>query len=824
MLAHALSILLCGFVVVACQRTAQPPAPDTPPPASIPSGNTISLDPSTIYQTINGWEELGINTVLDYSSSLAVTEPLRDQAVDDLGLNAISIEVSPGMERPDDCEIQYLNRVLSEGQYVQSCAYVSVNDNADPNVVNPAGFHFTLLDWKIDHLVLPSKRRLEAKGEHLRVVVRFVDFGSSPFEHYQFPAEYGELMLVVFDHIKSKYGFVPDGIDVINEPDNVSGWSGTVIGNVIAATGPRLAASAYRPGFIVPSTVNKANAASYLDAIMAVAAARPYVKEMAWHCYADTGTNTSAIIASKAVQYGLSTAMTECWTDGNTYLMLHQELKASRNSLWQLALINSVRGYYEVTATGQITLRPRARFIRQYYKYIRAGAKRIEAISANPIFDPVAFINADGRYVVVVKATAGGSFAIRGLPAGTYGLFYTTGPNGLTVSDYDVHPADQTVATGQSLTTSIPAAGVMTIHAKTGGSTPQAHDVMDATGTAASSEPPGGNPAASPTWPTRSVITTVDGVRLRLEQIPGEVVEPTDVAFTPDGRLFVAEHDGNVRVVRDGRLLAAPALSLREHGYGREQLLALAVDPDFDRTHRIYTISTSRSTSGAHTFCLVRFREASDTLADRVILLDEIATSGVPSASLRFGADGKLFAAFDDAGDGRLAGDLASVNGKVLRMNPDGTTPDDQAAGSPLFSYAYRSPRGFDWHPTTHALWIADRDSVGSSLISVVATADRPGTRGVLRTTVRLPQETLPSSVAFYRGSSSAPMLDNLFVASEEGRHLLRIRLDPQEPTRIVAVERLLQDLIGGIRVVAVGPEGGIYLGTSNAIGRLVPE
>ena len=111
-----------------------------------------------------------------------------------------------------------------------------------------AGFHFTLLDWQIDWLVLPLKQRIEARGEHLRVVVRFVDFGASPFEHYQFPAEYGEFMLVVFDHIKSKYGFIPDGIDVMNEPDNVSGWTGTVIGKVVDSSGAVLPGGRLSPG------------------------------------------------------------------------------------------------------------------------------------------------------------------------------------------------------------------------------------------------------------------------------------------------------------------------------------------------------------------------------------------------------------------------------------------------------------------------------------------------------------------------------------------------------------------------------------------------
>jgi glucose/arabinose dehydrogenase len=325
---------------------------------------------------------------------------------------------------------------------------------------------------------------------------------------------------------------------------------------------------------------------------------------------------------------------------------------------------------------------------------------------------------------------------------------------------------------------------------------------------------------STPAWQTRTPIVTRDGLQFRLEQIAANLVDPTDLAFAPDGRLFVAQRDGRILVVRNGRLLAQPALLPGDADAG--QLLAIAVDPQFEQTRFVYTLYTSPSRGGTQMFGIARFREVSDSLADRVVVRDEIAaTSSTPSASLRIGADGKLFAAFDDGGVSRLAGDLASANGKLLRMNPDGTTPEDQEGGSPLFSYEYHSPRGFDWHPSAQTLWIADRDVPDSSRLSVVANSSRLRKRGVLRAAFRLPQGTLASSVAFYWGGSNAAMRDNLLVASEEGRHLLRIRLDPQEPTRVVATERLLQDAVGGVRTVAVSPDGAIYVGTADAIGRL---
>ena len=102
----------------------------------------------------------------------------------------------------------------------------------------------------------------------------------------------------------------------------------------------------------------------------------------------------------------------------------------------------------------------RTKFLRQYFKYIRRGAVRIGAASTNASFDPVAFINAGGQYVVVVKAAAGGSFSIAGLPAGTYGIKYTTSKN------YNMDEPDVEVNSGAAASASIPDAGVATIYLK----------------------------------------------------------------------------------------------------------------------------------------------------------------------------------------------------------------------------------------------------------------------------------------------------------------------------------------------------------------------
>ncbi|HEV8345456.1 MAG TPA: PQQ-dependent sugar dehydrogenase [Vicinamibacterales bacterium] len=328
-----------------------------------------------------------------------------------------------------------------------------------------------------------------------------------------------------------------------------------------------------------------------------------------------------------------------------------------------------------------------------------------------------------------------------------------------------------------------------------------------------------------------------------LERVLEGVDRPRDLAFAPDGRLFVVEAAGRIRIVHRESLVdsgapAAPAATptTRERAAqsgGDDAVLALAFDPQFERTHFVYALATSRSRDDEPMFTVARFREANDTLADRVVLLDSVRASDAgPSGSLRFGADGKLFVALDAGADPSLAEDLASFNGKVLRLNTNGTTPDDQAGASPLYSLAYRSPRGFDWAPTG-VLWVVDAGDAPVALrssrllrgasISAVAAPDGPRKRGVTKATFRLPDGSAPSSIAAYRGDLLPVFQHSLLIASYEGQHLLQVRLDPEDGTRILGMNRLLESRVGGIRAVATGPDGAVYFATDRAIYRLMP-
>ena len=178
--------------------------------------------------------------------------------------------------------------------------------------------------------------------------------------------------------------------------------------------------------------------------------------------------------------------------------------------------------------------------------------------------------------------------------------------------------------------------------------------------------------------------------------------------------------------------------------------------------------------------------------------------------------------ALDSASDARIASSFATYNGKVLRFNTDATTPDDQPAANPIYSLEHPQPLAVDWQPSGGALWVIDRIGIDAGRLSAVVK-EAGQSRTTVRTSYALPAGTGASSAAFYRGALMPIFEGNLFVAAEMGRELVRLRFDPDNATKVVSVEHLLHDQIGAVRVVAPGPDGGLYVASESVLYRLAP-
>lgn len=454
------------------------------------SPNTITINPSVTYQTFAGWE--ATDYVGSPESPLWPSFPyykniLYDKVVNDYGINRIRLEVVSALENPTDYYAQFLanptgtiNGHPTQWQWVHVNSPKFVNDDGDstsvrsyisanPTSANIPGFTFHSLDTKIDNSVVDLQNLVQAKGEKLLINVTYVGFHtpSTGIDLYNNPAEYAEYMLAIFQHMKVKYGFFPDTIEVELEPDNTA-FDATKIGNAIKSTIPLLATYGFTPKYVVPCTTNMTNAVSYFDTIKSILGASlttQYIQEICYHRYAGVSSSSLSAIANRSVSNNIGTSMLEWWNPNNTYQTLHEDLTTGRNTAWQEGTILGLYNIYTTNPTSPVvTIADKSKFIRQYTKFIRPAAVRIGA-TGNATFDPVAFINTGNKYVVVVKAATGGNFSVSGLPASTYGIKYTT------ATQYDNNLADQTIFAGTLLTTNIPEAGVITVYAKSAIST-----------------------------------------------------------------------------------------------------------------------------------------------------------------------------------------------------------------------------------------------------------------------------------------------------------------------------------------------------------------
>jgi glucose/arabinose dehydrogenase len=200
--------------------------------------------------------------------------------------------------------------------------------------------------------------------------------------------------------------------------------------------------------------------------------------------------------------------------------------------------------------------------------------------------------------------------------------------------------------------------------------------------------------------------------------VAGGLSSPTAMQFAPDGRLFVCEQTGRLRVIKNGSLLATPFLTLSVNSSGERGLLGVAFDPDFFSNQFVYVYYTTAS-APIHNR-ISRFTANGDVAVpgSEVILLELNTLSGATNhngGALAFGPDGKLWAAVGENANGSNAQTLTNLLGKMLRINKDGSIPADnpfftQATGNnrAIWALGLRNPFTFAFNPVGPELFIND--------------------------------------------------------------------------------------------------------------------
>jgi glucose/arabinose dehydrogenase len=341
---------------------------------------------------------------------------------------------------------------------------------------------------------------------------------------------------------------------------------------------------------------------------------------------------------------------------------------------------------------------------------------------------------------------------------------------------------------------------------------------------------PGGGIAAAPTQSAAAPVMS-DTV------IQSGLIVPWDVAVAPDGRMLVTERPGTISVFESTAKMAKRIATTQVVGIramGEAGLLGLALDPDF-ANNEIFYVCASRTDQGEWRNQILRYRMSGTTLAlDAVVMRTGIAAAGVHDACrLRFGPDHKLWIATGDAGQGTLAQDVASLNGKVLRINADGTVPYDnpiltgQPAPGPVYALGLRNPGGIAFHPATGACYVVDAGDQMQDEIDVVTAGANFGWPAALGPggSPRGFKDPAWSSgtagyavagAAFLSGAEWGSWNDSLVIATLKEQDLRRFSV---EGAQVLARDVLFDRKYGRLRGATIAPDGALILTTSNGSG-----
>jgi glucose/arabinose dehydrogenase len=316
---------------------------------------------------------------------------------------------------------------------------------------------------------------------------------------------------------------------------------------------------------------------------------------------------------------------------------------------------------------------------------------------------------------------------------------------------------------------------------------------------------------------------------VRVETIADNLSIPWSIDFANDGRIFFTERTGNLRVIQDGELLP-PIMSMDVAG-GEGGLLGVVLDPKFDQNHYIYLYYTYNEFFDTKNK-VVRYVESENSIKEDKVLIEPFAGASYHDGGrMKFGPDKKLYITTGDAGIPDMAQDPNTVVGKILRINSDGTIPQDNPFGNSVYSFGHRNPQGIAWNDAGVMFATEHGPSgwrgVAHDEINKIIPGENYGwpeiigdetKQGMTNPTLHSGDDTwAPSGATFYYSEKIPQWTGKLFVATLRGQHLHMISFDQEI---ITSHEKLFLGDFGRLRDVVEGPDGNLYLLTSNQDGR----
>lgn len=428
----------------------------------------VEVRPERRLQVMQGWEGLiGGVPECDLQAWRRITPRVVELAADELGMNRVRLPLRSGLESRVDHFSAYMDGRTTFDEWKVTW-FRPHNDDDDPGRADPAGFQWSYLDAAVEDIVLPMRRRLQARGDDLWINLIYVGARTAPV--HADPEEYAEFVVAAFTHLRDRYDLVPQSFEILNEPNMHEAWSPAQMARALITVKRRLAEHGFTPRLLAPSTSTINAAVEYLDSMRLVPGVDEALTDVSYHRYGG-GEYALRRLTQRAGALNLRTAMLEKINADEH--VLHEDLTMGQVSAWgQFGMVScpprdrvNLGGIYvRVDATDPqrptARLTPYARMLRQYFRYIHLGARRVAASVRDEELEATAFVNPDGRHVVVANVRRARTVTIRGLPPGRYASSFTTAHEDHVVG------SDTTIVGGGIVVARIPGAGVLTVFAR----------------------------------------------------------------------------------------------------------------------------------------------------------------------------------------------------------------------------------------------------------------------------------------------------------------------------------------------------------------------
>jgi glucose/arabinose dehydrogenase len=340
---------------------------------------------------------------------------------------------------------------------------------------------------------------------------------------------------------------------------------------------------------------------------------------------------------------------------------------------------------------------------------------------------------------------------------------------------------------------------------------------------------------SNPSGDSTNTLPDTTPVELQTRIVAEGLNFPWEILWGPGDKIWFTERGGSISTldVKSGEI--TPILTVEDvYSVSESGLLGMAIPSDLMQYPFVFIAYTYKK-SGENTLKVVRYDYHESSLSNPLVILDDVRGGGIHNGCrLLISSDNKLFVTTGDSNDQSLPQDVSSKNGKILRINFDGSAPSDNPiAGNPVWSYGHRNAQGLVF--VGDSLFSSEHGPDTDDEVNMIHKGGNygwPNVKGdcdgdeeefcaahnVIEPLTAWTPTIAPSGMEYYSKDEIPQWKNSLLLCTLKDERLIQLKLDEQQAAVVSTKDYFVGDF-GRLRDACISPDGKVYLCTSNGDG-----